>query len=98
MRLRKHLKNLELGSGAYLQSQLLRHFKVMVKWNGIECVLKELRAVPGGTHVIPPHWRLRKEDPEFEASLGYIARQCLKMREKKKNLNFFQEKLNCMIS
>jgi hypothetical protein len=34
--------------------------------------------------VIPAFRRLRQEDCEFEASLGYIARPNLKIKKKKK--------------
>jgi hypothetical protein len=30
---------------------------------------------------IPALWRLSQEDPEFEASLSFLARHCLKGRE-----------------
>jgi hypothetical protein len=35
------------------------------------------------TPIIPPLGRLRQEDQEFEASMGYIARHCLKKKKKK---------------
>jgi hypothetical protein len=38
------------------------------------------------TAVILAHRRLRKEDHEFETSLGYIMRPCLKKQKQKKKL------------
>jgi hypothetical protein len=38
----------------------------------------------GCTLAIPGHKRLRTEDHEFEANLGYIVRPCLKKQKPKK--------------
>jgi hypothetical protein len=37
--------------------------------------------------VIPALWRLRQEDCEFEDSLGYIVRPCLKIKKKIQNMD-----------
>jgi hypothetical protein len=39
------------------------------------------------TSVIPAFGRVRQEDYEFEASVGYIMRPCLKIKKKQKRKN-----------
>jgi hypothetical protein len=47
--------------------------------------IKKKQAGPGMmTHIVSALGRLRQEDLESEASLGYIIRPCLPKKEKKK--------------
>jgi hypothetical protein len=54
-----------------------------VKYLPCKNIKKILNHVWWCTPVIPAFGRLRQEDHEFKASLGHIARLCLKKKDKK---------------
>jgi hypothetical protein len=56
-----------------------------VKYLPCKNIKKILNHVWWCTPVIPAFGRLRQEDHEFKASLGHIARLCLKKKDKKKS-------------
>jgi hypothetical protein len=57
--------------------------KNSVKYLPCKNIKKILNHVWWCTPVIPAFGRLRQEDHEFKASLGHIARLCLKKKDKK---------------
>jgi hypothetical protein len=55
-------------------------------FGGLHCIALEKVHKPGVVvHTCNPAlWRLKQEDREWQANLGYIARPCLKKKKKKK--------------